>query len=122
MNYSNIHTFLPLRFPELRESYEKEIHSFSDGQILQYVLFPCIFHEYLNDLLKMNTDKEMMIRIFSFYEEMALCKDEEVNNLLQVALLECLWDEKIVYERACGFMFPATKRINANIKNYLNEP
>ena len=36
----------------------------------------------------------MLHRIFGKYEDLAVTGDKEIQNLLQVTLLEYLWDEK----------------------------
>ena len=64
----------------------------------------------------------MLNKIFSFYEEMAQSQDPDVTNLLQVTLLEYLWDEKTVLNTAKQYMLPKTALLNESIRKYLYEP
>ena len=48
--------------------------------------------------------------------------DEETQNLLQVTLLEYLWDEKITYERSLEIMGSGTKEIWDCIQEYILIP
>jgi hypothetical protein len=45
-----------------------------------------------------------------------------VRNLLQVTLLEALWDEKNTQEKARKYMQVATKQTNKLIGDYLKLP
>lgn len=56
------------------------------------------------------------------YEDMAANGDDEVKSLLEVSLLEYLWDEKKTYEKAMKLMGECTREIWNDIGSYLNEP
>ena len=54
--------------------------------------------------------------------DFAVRGDEESQNLLQVSLLENLWDEKITYDRSLEIMGIGTKEIWDYIHNYILIP
>ncbi|MBR6665644.1 MAG: hypothetical protein IKL22_08030 [Lachnospiraceae bacterium] len=56
------------------------------------------------------------------YEDFAVYGDEETQNLLQVTLLEYLWDEKVTYERALELMGDGTREIWEYIYKYIRIP
>jgi len=120
--YETIYESLLERFPEFREQYDHEMDVVDCYKPGPHVLYGNVLNHYVTELLRANKDSKMILRIFDFYEEMAQSEDEEVNNLLQVTLLEYLWDEKEIYRKALDYMLPATRRVNACIKEYLNEP
>ena len=120
--YETINEMLLNNFPEFKEEYDHEMDIVDCYKPGPHVLYGNVLNNYVTELLRENKNYEMIRRIFDFYEEMAKSQDEEVNNLLQVTLLEYLWDEKEIYIRALNYMLPATRRVNACIKEYLNEP
>ena len=123
MTYEMIHTYIPIKFEELKAKYLIELQdSTDDDGILNYILFPAVFHQYVNDLLRDNTDTMMLNRIFEFYEDMAINGDDKVKTLLQVGLLECLWDEKLVYDNSQQYMKSETMKLFDNVGFYLRIP
>ena len=59
----------------------------------------------------------MLHRIFGKYEDLAVTGDKEIQNLLQVTLLEYLWDE-----RALEIMGIGTRAIWECIHEYILIP
>ena len=114
--------FLISIFPE----FEEEIRSEVEG--LDEFLAHCVFGNVLNakvvELLKREDylENEVLHRIFRMYEDFAVLGDEETQNLLQVTLLEYLWDEKITYERTLEIMGCGTKVIWDCIQKYIRIP
>ena len=113
--------FITHRFPELAELVSAETDGFDE--FLAHVVFGNVFNELAVSLLKLESFKQSdtLKRIFDMYEELASRGDEETKNLVQVTLLEYLWDEKITYERAKELMGENTKKLWAQI-DYLNAP
>lgn len=113
--------FLCGRFPELKE----KIISENDwlGENLPHCLFGNILNPLVAGLLKREDYKinSMLEKIFRMYEDFAEYGDTETKNLLQVTLLEYLWDEYIIYSRALELMGEKTKLINQSI-DYLKIP
>ena len=122
LTYEKINEVLLEAFPEFKAKYDYEMNTYDCYKPGPHVLYGNVFNRTVSELLEKDNDKALIRRIFDFYEEMAQSQDIEINNLLQVTLLEYLWDEKKIYERACAYMLPATKRINDCIKVYLDEP
>ena len=122
MRYYDMNKILMTKFPELLYLYEKQFVFWGDDAPPQHCFFGAVLNEYLSTLLYENTDQQMISRIFAFYEEMALSDDIEIRNMLQVTLLEYLWDDFVVFTNAMVYMLPETKRINEMIGEYLKKP
>lgn len=113
--------FLCGRFPELKEKICTENEWL--GENLPHCLFGNILNPLVAGLLKQDDYKTnpLLKRIFIMYENFAEYGDTETKNLLQVTLLEYLWDEYITYSHALELMGKYTRIINKNI-NYLTVP
>ena len=113
--------FLCRRFPELREKIIAENEWL--GEKLPHCLFGNILNPLVTRLLQQKDyrNNNLLERIFRMYEELAEYGDTETKNLLQVTLLEYLWDEYITYSRALELMGKETKLINQSI-DYLKIP
>ena len=114
--------FIINRFPELKKQVLEEMNGL--GEFLPHVIFGDVFNQMVSSLLKQedySTNKTIR-RIFDMYEELSSNGDEETQNLVQVTLLEYLWDEKTTYCRALEIMGEETKALWNNIYNYLNTP
>ncbi len=113
--------FLCERFPELKDRIISENKWL--GENLPHCLFGNVLNPLVAGLLKQNDYKTNSIleRIFRMYEELAEYGDTETKNLLQVTLLEYLWDEYITYSRSLKLMGEHTRDINKNI-DYLSVP
>lgn len=83
MNYSNILAQLLLKFPELKKDMDDNDylhdlpHCFFDIILVRFIISAC-----------KNGDKNILVRAGEFFEQMALCDDENVKELLNVSLLE----------------------------------
>ena len=115
MCYNDLPHILVCTFPHLK----KEVTSFlqSDGE-LYHVMYESILCPYVNSLLEADSENELN-RVFDFYEKMAVCEDEEVKNLLQVTLLENLFDNKSLYKKAVKYMHASTRAICKSIEEYM---
>ena len=122
MTYCSINEILIEKFPELNPIFNELFRLWGSDNPPPHCFFGDTLNPYITGLLRASDESDRITKVFNFYEELALCDDEEVRNLLQVTLLEYLWDEKLVYERACTYMLPATKQINVYIGDYLNKP
>ena len=85
-----------------------------------HVFYGDVLNEFVFKLLEENKEKELLQRIFAFYEEMAICGDDNVENVLQVTLLEYLWDDFTVLTRAYRYMHPKTKKLCDELQYYFN--
>lgn len=109
-------------FPEFIEEIYKEEEFL--GQFLPHCIFGDVLNEKVVELLKKEgyTQNQLLQRIFMMYEDFAVHGDEEIKNLLQVTLLEYLWDEKVTYDRALELMGDGTREIWEYIYRYIRIP
>lgn len=120
INYSDLNSdYLCSVFGE----FENKIKSIDNAE-LPHCLFGYFFNPLLTKMLKSPDYSESLPvkNIFDFYERLAEYGDDEVKNLLQVTLLEYLWDDYTVYTRAIEMMGECTKSINKEIEKYLHFP
>ena len=108
-------------FPELEKEIKNNMHLSENLPSCLYsdVINPVLF-DYFNN--NNSANEELIKRIFDFFEYLAVNGDEEVRNMLQVSLLENLWDTKCSYENSLSFMKPKTRLINDKIISYLSKP
>ena len=114
--------FIIERFPELKAQVEEEMNEL--GEFLPHVIFGDVFNPLTVTLLKQEDyfTNPALNRIFNMYEELSSQGDFETNNLVQVTLLEYLWDEKITYDRALEWIGEHTKELWNDIYNYIGIP
>lgn len=123
MNYSDLtaQTILSY-FPEFQEEIDAEISFWGDDEIPKHCLFGNCFNYNLKNLLDCMENIDLIKRIFDFYEYLATEGDKDIEDLVQVTLLEPLWDYAHIYKRAYSFMGSNTLILNSKISQYLNEP
>lgn len=123
INYSSLNAdFITDRFPELKQQVNKETQDYDE--FLPHIFFCNVFSSLTAELLK-NDDylhNDTLRRIFDMFEEMSSQGDEETQNLVQVTLLEHLWDEKTTYSRALELIGEHTKELWDYIAGYLRMP
>jgi hypothetical protein len=122
MDYSTINDCFMLKFPELELFFREQFEFWGGVEIPSHCFLGDVLNGYVSALLRDNSDRQQIEKIFRFYEELASSDDVEVRNLLQVTLLEYLWDEKFVYKNALEYMLPKTRLINNTISLYSREP
>lgn len=123
IKYSNLdENYISAYFPELKEQLISQKDDYSE--FLPHIIFANIFARSVADLL-MQEDRskdDFIHRAFEMYEDLAANGDTEVKNLVQVSLLEYLWDEKTTYEKTKKLMGEHTREIWSNIVGNLSEP
>ena len=122
IDYATLNDTLILRFSELTSLFEEQAKLWGGDVIPPHCFYGDTLNYYVTELLRENSDSQQIKKVFQFYEEMANSEDVEVRNLLQVTLLEYLWDEEIVFRNALENMQPKTRIINSAIGAYLNVP
>ena len=122
MKYATLVEDFMIRFPELDPLFQEELQFYEGKEMLPHCFLGDVLNCYVTELLRKNTDQQQIQKIFNFYEELASSGDWNVSNLLQVTLLEYLWDEKPVYKNALKYMLPNTRSFNNAIARYLEEP
>lgn len=121
------------RFPELTAQITE-----ADNTDLPHCLFECVLSPVLlgffgeHGLSVAMTRREqkaalkkadpLIVKIFDFYEELAQSEDGEVRNLLQVSLLEPLYNSKSAYAGARLFMGAKTRELFEEVAEYLGRP
>ena len=121
--YSDLNAeFIINRFPKLKEQVEKELKE--SDKFLPHVIFGNVFNQLTVSLLMQDDySTDMTVRhIFEMYEYLSSDGDDEIKNLVQVTLLEYLWDEKTTYSRALELIGEHTKELWDEIHSYLHTP
>ncbi len=123
MRYENMNEILNKRIPEVLDMVEAVKNDFGkdESPYIYYAETICIL---LKRLLIQGVDKEAKIllqNIFFFIEEMA-SSDQAIQELVQVCILESLWESSIILKNAEKIMFVETKKLNQNISAYLIHP
>lgn len=122
MNYEDLNIELSKQFPMLKWLVEMEMDTFDCYLPGPHVLYSNVLNPYVKRLLEEEKDLHAIRQVFSFFELLACSEDEEVRNLLQVTLLEALWEDKLIYDRALQYMHSSTKILNSTIGDYLKAP
>ena len=123
IEYSTLNEdFIMRRFPELKKQVEEEMEGLDE--FLPHAVFGNVFNPFVVKLLKQDDYKtnSTLKRIFEMYENLSSNGDFETKNLVQVTLLEYLWDEKITYERSMELMGEKTRVTWDNIYSYISVP
>lgn len=123
INYFSLsEEFIIERFPELSEQIKEEMEGLDE--FLPHVIFGNVFNRLTADLLKRDDylSNDTIHRIFCMYEELSSNGDDETKNLVQVTLLEYLWDEKTTYSRALELLGEHTKELWDYIYSYFKIP
>jgi hypothetical protein len=110
--YRSIRNVFLERFSELGERIEKKYapHYNLKTQIPgTYPLFEEILKPRVIELLESDADDDSLQRIFSFYEEMAGSRDQEVKHLLWKSILEPLVYDKSLMAKAWKYMGEQTR-------------
>ena len=123
IKYSDLdENYILTYFPELKEQIKNETDGYSE--FLPHIIFANIFDRRVAELLmsKEHSENDFVRRVFEMYEDLAANGDDEVKSLLEVSLLEYLWDEKTTYQKAMELMCERTREIWDDIGSYLSEP
>ncbi len=114
--------FLYSKLPELKEEILLENEYL--GCNLPHSLFGNVLNPLVASLIKKDgyENNKLLRKIFDLYEQMAKYGDDAVRNLLQVTLLEYLWDDYTLYARSIKMMKDCTLAINKEISEYLYIP
>jgi hypothetical protein len=81
---------LKIKIPELTSVIDKESADLQSCPELPYVFYPDTIGNELQKMLTNGGDKELIKKIFDFYEYLANEGNTDVQTFLQVALLEKL--------------------------------
>lgn len=109
-------------FPEFERGITEQI------TFLEEELPHCIYANVINPYLRRyfgfpnKVHEPLVQRIFDFFDDFAQNGDEKSKNLLQVSLLEPLYDSAESYYGALRLMSSETKDIFEQISEYIYKP
>jgi hypothetical protein len=121
LTYKGIEKVLLARFPELKGLVNETFGSYYDLKIETpeaYPVFESVLQAFLFDLLDLRKDEPLVHRIFSFLEETANSPDENVTDLLGIAILEGLVFDRERIRRAWKYMGERTKKLAAETARF----
>lgn len=107
------------KVPEIQEQFllrcKDSLIDNTDGAYVVWSLglVPCI----IENMKKYESNKDMLIRTFEFFEEMAT-SDEEVRELLLYSVLEKLGDDKDILNTSMSLMGENTLKYSKQVENF----
>jgi hypothetical protein len=104
LTYDNLTQDLLTMFPALENIYLEECEYVYD---IQHLVFEIIFVPYIIQSCECFDDEEIE-KICSFMEDMEVCEDENVENVLAVSVLEPLLNERSVAKLLKKYLKPHT--------------
>ena len=119
MNHKSLSNELIEFIPELENEYRKEIEYFDGKFPGNHIIFGNIVNPFLLNLLEEEKNKNLIKRFFTFFEKMADCQDENVQEVLVTTVLERLGDEKKKLNIAIEYMGQKTIKLSKKIEEGL---
>ena len=106
---------LGVRFPEFRETYQEHLEYYKE--LLGHVFFGGeTLLGVLESLLKTNGEKEKIRRYIDFVEDMYANGDDDVQNIVEVTILECLGDDETVLRNAFTYFSEELMLVSQSIE------
>lgn len=103
------------RFPEFRETYQEHLEYYEE--LLGHVFFGGeTLLGVLESLLKTNGEKEKIRRYIGFVEDMYANGDDDVQNIVEVTILECLGDDETVLRNAFTYFSEELMLVSQSIE------
>ena len=103
------------RFPEFRETYQEHLEYYKE--LLGHVFFGGeTLLGVLESLLKTNGEKEKIRRYIDFVEDMYANGDDDVQNIVEVTILECLGDDETVLRNAFTYFSEELMLVSQSIE------
>lgn len=108
------------KIPELKEEYEENVSGFWKGESVENIglhnIFGDVLDPFLIEALENKGNDELLTRIFSFLEEMAISPDPHIREVLAVTVLERVGDDKALLKRARKFMKEETRKASDEVE------
>lgn len=101
MVLSEVAILFTASFPEYRQDLENHILEFDE--ILSYVFFCNIYQDYVKKLLMENTEKTNLIKLFNFFEQMAIDEHQDIKDLLSLTILDNMRDNTTTLEVGASY-------------------
>ena len=121
LNYKSINKYLLYTIPELADTARPVLLEWENNPP-PYVFWETVLNPFVRDLLYLNLNKQLILKVFNMYEDMAKSNDEDVNDLLIVSLLEYLWDDLQLYNISQQYMHKNTKELFDSLALYMRKP
>lgn len=96
--------FLPLTNDKYKESIEKY------GELLETLVIEDVFMPEIIKLLEKNENKELLERLFKYFEEVLNDNEEYLTNILSITILEILGNDITVLKTAQNYMGDKTMK------------
>lgn len=123
LTYENVIDNFLEAFPEFREKAEEEKEWWQpepeedeEPYTLPHIFLGNVLNAFLVQELRAMKNLEILKRLFSFFERMALSTDEDVPGLLTAGTLEYLGDDRLVLKRARKLMGNKTLSLSHEIE------
>lgn len=116
INYDELVTIFIQEFPEFNLSYKDHLEY--NVVCLPHVFFGDEVNNILIRLIQEECNSKLM-KVFSFFERMAIIGDKDVKNLLAVTILARLGDDTYILKKAFKYMGENTKKILKEIESHL---
>lgn len=109
--YAQMPEIFVAAFPAMRPAYDDLLEEWDDEMPGETIVFDDVVGHYLLDVLRASdTYDETLTLFFGMLEEMALHREQDVRNLLDVTLLEQIASAKL-YTTAIRYSGPATRQM-----------
>ncbi|WP_335871882.1 DUF7674 family protein [Bacillus sp. 2205SS5-2] len=116
MNKDNLAEQFVKEFTNFKSLLEQHVKF--NNEILPHVFFgEC--NDYFIDFLVKEENSRDLVKLFEFFESMAIKGDEFVKELLSVTILERLGDNKEVLNKAYKYMGKETRKASDEIEKQL---
>ncbi|MCL2679251.1 MAG: hypothetical protein FWF18_03055 [Dehalococcoidia bacterium] len=112
MKYANLIETLFERFPFLEQKYIEE-GDYIAG--LAHLCYSFVFIPYIREIVE-NNDIENIIKVSEYLEDMAICEDEKVSELMVVSILENIVSERDLVKTLKAYLKPNTEEWLLNLE------
>ncbi|MBQ7775250.1 MAG: HAD-IA family hydrolase [Lachnospiraceae bacterium] len=96
-------------FPTVQEEYKRHIEEYNER--LDTCIMENIFMPEVMELLRKESDAELLRGIFGYFEEVSNCEDAYLLNIFSITALEILGNDRALLEVARKYMGPKTREL-----------
>ena len=109
MTINNFFEQMLLFFPTLKDEYIAKIQDNYEG--LDTIIIEDIFMPAVIDLLRKNSDINLLTSLFDYFEEVSVFADDYLLNVFSITTLEILGNDHDILAIAKKYMGPETSRL-----------
>lgn len=95
--------------PSTNEKYEESLEKY--GELLETVVIEDVFMPEIIKMLEKNENKELLERVFKYFEEVSNCNEEQLLNIFSTTVLEVLGNDRTVLKTAQNYMGDKTMKL-----------